>query len=66
MSLKAFHIFFVTLSLLLAGGFGWWGLQNAQQTGKVFYGILGGSSLALIPALIFYLVWFRRKVAKIS
>lgn len=62
MSLKAFHILFVTVSMILAGGFAVWAIRQYLLLGEV--GLLVGS---VIAALIFiamgvYGRWFLRKL----
>ena len=36
MSLKAFHVFFVSISILFCLGFGWWALQGYLVSGDGF------------------------------
>jgi hypothetical protein len=45
MSLKAFHIFFVCVSILLAFGFGGWELYAYARQGELGTAILGVGSL---------------------
>lgn len=62
MSLKAFHIFFIVVSILFAFGFGAWGLR-AHEAG--LDGMILGLSLVSLVAgigLIVYLVFFLRKL----
>ena len=66
MSLKAFHVFFVCISVLLALGFGAWAVADYLRTGH-------GSSLALAiggfvsaVALVWYGLWFLRKLKGVS
>lgn len=47
MSLKAFHVFFISVSALLALGVGYWGLRQGQTA-------LGAGSLAAALGLIVY------------
>ena len=58
MSLKAFHIVFVTLATLLAAGFAAWALR--EPTGS--YRWLGVLSVAAAVALPVYGWWFLRKM----
>ncbi len=66
MSLKAFHIVFVSLSSLLCFGCGAWGLTHYLQSGSVGHllfalaGLLGGIGL------IVYGIRFLRKLKGIS
>ena len=59
MSLKAFHLIFVTLLTALSFGFAAW----AFYYGKVMYG-LGG--IVTAGAVIWYGVYFLKKLKKIS
>jgi flagellar biogenesis protein FliO len=66
MSLKAFHVFFVLVSVLCALGFGAWSVAEYARTGK-------GSSLgfaiggfAAAVALVVYGLWFLRKLKNVS
>lgn len=63
MSLKLFHIFFVTASTLLAFGFGIWELRTFAANGTLLDVILGVLSLALGVGLIVYgrYVWHKIK-----
>ena len=66
MSLKAFHIVFVTASILLAFGFGIWSFFTYKDQGAIgdlIYGV--GSSLAGI-ALMIYAKAILRKLKNIS
>ena len=66
MSLKAFHILFITISTLLAIGFGVWSLrayQAAQQTLDLAFGI--GSLLGAV-ALMVYGRYFLKKLKTVS
>jgi len=62
MSLKAVHIFFILLSITLAGGFGIWAVRNYSATGSLVNGALGIASFACGVALVMYLVWFVIKI----
>jgi hypothetical protein len=63
MSLKTFHIIFITASCLLAFGFGVWMLMAYRspegQTSDLIYGLL---SLAAGVGLIFYERYFLKKL----
>ena len=65
MSLKGFHIVFITFSTLLALGAAWWCLRVNQEAGAPVY--LAGAvicSLAAV-ALVVYGVWFYRKMKRL-
>jgi hypothetical protein len=59
MSLKWFHITFITLSMLVSLGFGVWGLFNHQV-------VLGIASLAASAGLVVYGNYFLGKVRKLG
>ena len=59
MSLKWFHIVFISLSVLVSLGFGIWGLFNQQSA-------LGIASLAASAGLVVYGNYFLGKVRKLG
>ena len=64
MSLKSFHILFITFAFLCSAGFwGWcaWNKEDAVRLGIVALGNLGGS---LAIALFVYGFWFVVKKSK--
>jgi hypothetical protein len=61
MSLKTFHILFITISILLTLAFGDWWLRLFIAMGKPLYGLLSVLSLAVVAALFGYLGWFVAK-----
>jgi hypothetical protein len=61
MSLKAFHVFFITVSVLLCLGFGAWCIESDYAKGRTFYLIAGYVSFALGVALVVYEIIFLRK-----
>jgi len=66
MSLKAFHIVFVTLSILLAFGFGAWCFNqygDSHRTADLLYGL---GSVAAGVGLTFYGKYVLRKLKNIS
>ncbi len=61
MSLKAFHVVFVTASILLAFGFGAWsysGYKEQGNTADLIYAI--GSALAGITLVIYFKIILRK------
>lgn len=67
MSLKAFHLIFIIASIILAAGFAAWSLVNyfSAQAG-VWYLVAGiGSALAAV-GLVFYEIYFLRKLKNVS
>ena len=66
MSLKAFHIVFVTASIILALGFGIWSMVNYFQGGTVGDLLFGIGSLGVSVALVFYERYALKKLKNIS
>ena len=61
MSLKAFHLVFIALSILLAVGFGLWAIDMYRQIGGRDYLIVAPVSFLTAVALAVYGVVFVRK-----
>jgi hypothetical protein len=59
MSLRAFHIFFIVLSLLLAAGCAAWGFANGLAPA------FGFTCCGIAVALLLYGVYFLRKTRRI-
>jgi hypothetical protein len=59
MSLKAFHLIFVTMLTSLSLGFSAW----AFASGRIIFGLLGIITAALV---IIYGIYFLKKLKKIS
>jgi hypothetical protein len=59
MSLKAFHVFFIFVSFLLAAGCAAWAFQNGGSTA------FGVGSAAVALGLVIYGVMFIRKARRI-
>ena len=67
MSLKTFHIVFISASILLALGIGGWALDNYSAPGGTRGDLLAGlGSLAVAVALAVYGVYFLKKLKHIS
>jgi hypothetical protein len=66
MSLKAFHIVFVTASILLALMFGIWSLINYFQGGTLRDLLFGIGSLLAAVLLIFYERYALKKLKNIG
>ncbi len=66
MSLKAFHILFVTASTLLAFGFGAWALHSYSMHKAQIDLIMGIVSLVLGVGMIWYGKYFLKKLKNIS
>jgi len=66
MSLKAFHVFFISISVLLCLTVGGWGIQSLI-TGSNAVGILIGLFFILLGfALVIYELRFLRKFKNVS
>lgn len=65
MSLKAFHIFFIAASVLLALGMGVWGVYVHMQETNVSLLLLGVGSFAVGAALIVYGVKVVRRLQRL-
>ena len=66
MSLKAFHIFFVLISTLLAIGFGLWAIRDYNHNHELLSLVFGSFSLAGAVVLLVYGRWFLRKLKGVS
>jgi ABC-type uncharacterized transport system permease subunit len=58
-SLKAFHVIFISAAVLLAVWLGVWAFGQQRQ-------LLAGGSFAAAVALIVYEAWFLRKTRRVS
>jgi hypothetical protein len=65
MSLKGFHIFFITVATLLAFGFCAWCIHAYMGDKKDMYIGLGGSSFLAGVGLIVYGISFLRKIKRL-
>ena len=61
MSLKAFHVFFITISVLMCLGFGAWCVSSDYAHGRMGYAIAGYISFALGVLLVLYEIVFLKK-----
>ncbi len=66
MSLKAFHVFFVIVSVLCALGFGAWAVADFVRTGRSGVLALAVLGFAAAVALVWYGLWFLRKLKNVS
>ena len=66
MSLKTFHLVFVTVCTILAIGFGIWAIRNYQSQGDIESLIAGVASLAGAIILLVYGKWFLKKLKGVS
>ena len=58
MSLRAFHVVFISASVLLALGLGWWCLPA--------HPVAAGAALVVSLALVAYETWFLRKTRRLT
>ena len=67
MSLKAFHLIFITAASALAFGCGVWGVKNFFSPGGGAWDLVFGlGSLAVGVGLVFYERYFLRKLKNVS
>ena len=66
MSLKAFHIFFIVVSIALCVGFGVWATQDFARSGSWVNLSLGVGSFIGSILLACYGVWFLRKLTGVG
>jgi hypothetical protein len=66
MSLKAFHLVFITAAVALAVWLGIWALGEGRDTGSGGMTALGVASIVAAVALVGYEVWFLRKTKAVS
>ncbi len=66
MSLKAFHIFFIIVSTLLAVAFGVWALDDFGRSANRVHLALGVVSFIGSGVLVWYGIWFLRKLKHVS
>ncbi|MBA3272680.1 MAG: hypothetical protein H0T11_02250 [Chthoniobacterales bacterium] len=65
MSLKGFHIVFITFATLLALGCGAWCIWLNQNVGAAAYTVGAVMSFLAAAALVIYGVWFYRKMKRL-
>lgn len=66
MSLKAFHIFFISVSTLLLIGFEFWGVRRHLLYGDHASLAMAGAAGVGVLALMWYATWFVRKLRDVS
>lgn len=66
MSLRAFHVVFISLSVLLCWGFAAWCLTSQAAHGSSAYHFVGPAALLCGCALILYGVKFREKMRRLQ
>ena len=66
MSLKAFHIFFITISVLLCIGFGAWCMSSDYAHGRPAYAAMGYISFGLGIFLVLFEIVFLKKLKEVD
>jgi hypothetical protein len=66
MSLKAFHLFFVTISILFSIGFGAWAIREYTRVSGTENLIMAIGAFVGAVILLVYGEWFLRKMEGIS
>ena len=66
MSLKAFHVFFLIVSILLLAFLSFWGIENYQESKNVVNLALGVAALPACAILSWYFTWFLKKLRNVS
>ena len=66
MSLKAFHVIFISAAIVLAVWLGIWAWRHVQITASASWLALSLGSFAAAGGLVAYEVWFLRKTKKVS
>jgi hypothetical protein len=62
MSLKAFHVVFIVISIILTAWFGWWSVNSYRQNAEISSLLLGIGSFIGMVLLVIYFRWFLRKL----
>lgn len=62
MSLKAFHVFFITMAVLLCIVFGGWCVHSDYARGHAGYTITGYGSFVVGALLVLYEIMFLKKL----
>ena len=66
MSLRAFHLLFIAISIVLTAFFAAWAAGQYQAAHQAGYVVTAVTSLASGVALTVYLVMFQRKTRRLS
>ena len=66
MSLKAFHVFFIVVSMLCALTLGAWGVVEHSRSENGGALLLGIGGFAAAAVLVIYGLWFLRKLRGVS
>lgn len=66
MSLKAFHFFFIIISVLLSAFFAGWCFNNYEELNNPLIYVFGVGSIGAMVGLAGYLIWFLKKSRNFS
>lgn len=66
MSLKAFHIFFVVVTVLTSGALGAWSWGQYQTKATPTYLALSVGCGVLVVVMLAYGVWFLKKIRQLN
>jgi len=66
MSLKAFHVFFITVATLITAAFGLWAVRQAVVEGGMAEVALAAVAVLTAVALPIYGAWFLKKTKEVS
>lgn len=66
MSLKTFHIVFISVSTLLGVAFSLWNLREYLNSGGIGFAVTAFGSIALSAGLLYYGVRFLKKLSDLS
>jgi ABC-type Mn2+/Zn2+ transport system permease subunit len=66
MSLRAFHLLFIALSVILTAYFAAWAIGQYQIAHEVVYALVGAISIASGVALAVYGAAFQKKTKRLS
>jgi ABC-type Mn2+/Zn2+ transport system permease subunit len=66
MSLRAFHLFFIALSVVLTAFFAAWAVGEYRAANDFTYAVVAVASLASGVGLVIYAAKFQRKTRRLS
>ena len=66
MSLKAFHVFFITLATLISAAFALWAVRQAMVVGGTAAVVMALCAVSTAVALPVYGVWFLKKTKEVG
>lgn len=66
MGIKAFHIFFISVALLLAIAIGIWGFVDYRDTQTTQDLAIAASGGVLFVGLLVYGIWFLKKLKRLN